>query len=66
MLRIYGVGGNLLRAVQSFYSESRACVRGESGVSEWLDLNLGLRQGCVMPPSMVVQYVYGWSRRRGK
>ena len=34
VLRIYGVGGNSLRAVQSFYNESRACVRGESGVSE--------------------------------
>ena len=45
VLRIYGVGGNLLRAVQSFYDESRACVRGESGVSEWFDVNVGLRQG---------------------
>ena len=40
MLRIYGVGRNLLRAVQSFYSESRACVRGESGVSEWFETGL--------------------------
>ena len=44
MLRIYGVGGNLLRAVQSFYNERRACVRGEFGVSEWFDINVGLRQ----------------------
>ena len=50
MLRIYGVGGNLLRAVQSFYDESRACVRGETGVSEWFDVKVGLRQGCMMSP----------------
>ena len=50
VLRIYGVGGNLLRAVQSFYNESRACVREESGVSEWFDVNMGPRQGRVMSP----------------
>ena len=27
MLRVYGVGGKLLKAVQSFYAGSRACVR---------------------------------------
>ena len=65
VLRIYDdVGRNLLMAVQSLYNESRACVRGESGASEWFDVNMGLRQGCDV--SVVVQYVYGWSRKRGK
>ena len=59
MLRIYGVGGNLLRAVQSFYNESRACVRGESGVSEWFDVSVGLRQGCVMSPWLFNMYMDG-------
>ena len=27
LLRVYGVGGKLLKAVQSFYVDSRACVR---------------------------------------
>ena len=26
MLRVYGVGGKLLKAVQSFYVASKACV----------------------------------------
>ena len=34
VLRIYGIGGSLCKAVQSFYSESRACVKGESGMSK--------------------------------
>ena len=46
MLRVYGVGGNLLKAVQSFYLNGRACVRND--VSEWYSGNVGLRQGCVM------------------
>ena len=28
MLRVYGVGGKLLKAVRSFYADSKACVRG--------------------------------------
>ena len=27
MLRVYGVGGKLLKAVQSFYVDSKACER---------------------------------------
>ena len=47
MLRVYGVGGKLLKAVQSFYVDSRAYVRVGNDVSEWFPVNVGLRQGCV-------------------
>ena len=44
MLRVYGVGGKLLKAVQSFYVDSRACIRVGNDVSEWFAVNIGLRQ----------------------
>ena len=50
MLRVYRVGGKLLKAVQSFYVDSRVCVWVGSDVSEWFPVNVGLRQGCVMSP----------------
>ena len=50
MLRVYGVGGKLLKAVQSFHVDSRACVRAGNDVSEWFPVHVGLRQGCVMSP----------------
>ena len=34
MPRVYGVGGKLLKAVQSFYIDSRACVQVGNDVSE--------------------------------
>ena len=37
MLRVYGVGGKLLK-VQNFYIDSRACVRVGNNASEWLML----------------------------
>ena len=36
ILRVYGVGGKLLKALQSFYVDSRTCVRVGNDVSEWL------------------------------
>ena len=49
MLRVYGVGGKLLKAIQSFNVDSWACVRVGNDASEWFPINVGLRQGCVMP-----------------
>ena len=59
VLRLYGVGGKLLRAVQSFYKESRACVRNGSEVSNWFPVKVGLRQGCVMSPWLFNVYMDG-------
>ena len=40
---VYGVGGKLLKAVQSFYIYI-ACFRVGKDVSEWFPDNVGLRQ----------------------
>ena len=57
MLRVYGVRGKLLEAVQSFYIDSRECVRVGNDASEWFLANVGLRQGCVMSPWL---FMYKW------
>ena len=40
MLRVYRVGGKLLKAVQSFYLDSRACIRVGNDESERFGLVL--------------------------
>ena len=47
MLRVYGIGGKLLKAVQCSYVDSRARVRVGMNVSEWFLVNVRLRKGCV-------------------
>ena len=47
-LRLFGIGGRLLRGVKSLYVGSKACVRVGNEVSEWFPLRVRLRQGCVM------------------
>ena len=59
MLRVYGVGGKLLKAVQNFYVDSRACVRVGNDVSKWFPVNVELRQGCVMSPWLFNVYMDG-------
>ncbi len=50
MLKIYGVGGQLLKGIQAFYREANACVRVGGEFSESFALKMGVRQGCVMSP----------------
>ena len=45
--------------MQSFYVDSRACVRVGNDVSEWFLVNVGLRQGCVMSPWLFNLYMDG-------
>ena len=59
MLRVCGVGGKLLKVVQSFYADSRACVRVGNDVREWFPVNVGWRQGCVMSPWLFNVYIGG-------
>ena len=54
MLRVYAVGGKLMKAVQSFYVDSRACVRVGNDMSEWFPVNVGLVETRLCSVSMVV------------
>ena len=56
---MYEVGGKLLKAMQSFYVDSRACVLEGNDMSEWFPVNVGLRQGCVMSPWLFNVYTDG-------
>ena len=57
MLRVYGVGEKLLKAVQSSYVDSKACVWVGNAVSEWFPVNVGLRQGSVMSSWLFNEYM---------
>ena len=59
VMRIYGIGGKVLRGIMSFYDEARACVRVGNKVSESFEVKMGLRQGCVMSPWLFNMYMDG-------
>ena len=59
VLRLYGIGGRLLREVKSLYVGSKACVRVGNEVGEWFPVRVGLRQGRVMSPWLCNLYIDG-------
>ena len=48
VLESYGIQGGLLRAIQSMYLGSQACVCTSGKVSGRFPITQGVRQGCVM------------------
>ncbi len=66
VLKIYGVGGKLLSAIKSFYEEVSARVKIRGETSEHFEINVGLRQGCVMLPWLFNIYMDGVMRKEGQ
>ncbi len=50
VLKIYGVGGQLLKWIQAFYREANASVRVGGKYSKSFPVEVGVRQVCVMSP----------------
>ncbi len=62
MLKISGVGGQLLKGIQSFYTEANACVRVGGKFSGSFAVEMGVRQGCVMSPCLFNIFMDGCIR----
>ena len=48
VLGMYGINCQMLKAAQSLYEKSEACVRVCREEGEWFEVCACLRQGCVM------------------
>uniref|UniRef100_A0AAV2LL43 Reverse transcriptase domain-containing protein n=1 Tax=Knipowitschia caucasica TaxID=637954 RepID=A0AAV2LL43_KNICA len=59
VLREYGVGGPLLRAIRSLYD----CVRIAGSKSDLFPVNVGLRQACPLSPVLFTVFMDRISRR---
>ena len=57
VLRLYGIGGRLLRGVKILYVGSKACVRVGNEVSEWFPVRVGLETG-MCDVAVAVHFVY--------
>ena len=57
VLQEYGVDGQLLRAIKSFYCRPEVCVRVNGKQSKPFHVGVGLRQGCVLSPLRFIVYM---------
>ena len=53
----YGVNGQVLHAIKSFYCKPEVCVRVNGKQSKPFHVGVGLRQGCVLPPLLFIVYM---------
>ncbi len=68
-LQSLGVPAHLIQVIKSLYSGQKACVRTEHGDSDWFEIGQGVRQGCILSPSLfnlyaeyiMRQVLDGWS-----
>lgn len=51
-LRKAGVGGKMLRILQSMYKSVRSCVRCPDSITDFFECPIGVRQGCVLSPTL--------------
>uniref|UniRef100_A0A8C6LDH0 Reverse transcriptase domain-containing protein n=1 Tax=Nothobranchius furzeri TaxID=105023 RepID=A0A8C6LDH0_NOTFU len=61
-LQEYGVGGFLLRAIQSLYQRSVSLVRIAGSKSDLFPVRVGLRQGCPLSPVLFITFMDRISR----
>ncbi len=50
VLKICGVGGQLMEGMKAFYREANACVKVDGKLD--FEIGVGIRQGCVMLPRL--------------
>ena len=54
-----GISGNILGALKSLYTDVSCCVKIglNSHLTEWFSVNSGLRQGCLVSPTLFNLYI---------
>ena len=52
-----GIPSHMIHLIRNLYDSQAACVRTEKRNSDWFSLGQGVRQGCILSPSLFNLYV---------
>ena len=47
-LQYIGIGGKLFQAIQTIYQDYKCCAKVNGLMTNWFDVNCGLKQGCLL------------------
>ena len=62
-LREMGVPNHLIKLISNLYDNQQACVHTDKGDSDWFGIGQGVRQGCILSPSLFNLYAEYIMRR---
>src|SRR5205823_4595347 len=54
-----GLRGKMWRVLRSIYKKVESCVKVDKEFSEWIVLETGVRQGCVLSPLLYALFING-------
>nr|AYE92701.1 endonuclease-reverse transcriptase [Penaeus japonicus] len=55
-LREMGAPLHIIQLLKSLYKDQEACVRTDSGETPWFEIGKGVRQGCILSPTLFNLY----------
>jgi hypothetical protein len=58
-LWVKGIGGKMWRVLKNLYQEVGSCVRLGKEKTDWFNLEIGLRQGCILSPILFSVFIDG-------
>ena len=53
----YNLRGEFLEAIKALYSDVRCAVDVNSDLTEWFGVNCGVKQGCILSPTLFAMYI---------
>ena len=54
-----GISAKIVRLLQDLYKKTSSCVKLNNSISDYFDVSVGVRQGCVLSPILFNIYVDG-------
>ena len=55
--RCFGVDGSFLNLLKSLYKHVSSCVNINDSLSDWFDVDMGVKQGCVLSPVLFSMFI---------
>ena len=53
----YGINGNMYNNLRNIYSDSKSCVKVNGFLTDWIDIEYGVRQGDTLSPTLFGMYI---------
>ena len=58
-LEQFGISGDFLKTLQALYADVKCSVRVNNTLTDWFNVSMGLKQGCILSPQLFNAFLNG-------